>query len=905
MFVQFGTDLTKPSNVIRLGAETAAAELLDNDAMAAAGTLLGPYRIEGELGAGGMGQVYRARDTRLDRLVAIKVSKEEFNERFEREARAVAALNHPNVCSLYDVGPNYLVMELVEGPTLAERIKQGPIGLEEALVIARQMADALEAAHEKGIIHRDLKPGNIKVKPDGTVKVLDFGLAKHGVTANAPASDPGNSPTLTVPTGAGMILGTASYMSPEQARGQAVDKRADIWAFGVVLYEMLSGQRLFEGSTVSDTLAAVLTKDPDLGAIPQQARRLLRRCLEKDPRRRLRDIGDAWELIEGPAPAGATAASARQARRLQVVASVATLALAALGVYHYQATRPVERPLVRFDVNLGANAEVGMGGSVIFSPDGTRIVFSARAADGRRYLHARQLDQPQAALLAGTEDAESPFFAPDGRWVAFFAGGKLKKVSVEGGAAMVLCDAAQGRGGSWGDDGYIVAALSPNSLLWRVSSAGGTPAALTTAGPALEISHRWPQILPGGDAVLFSSPRRTGVDNSAIEAQSLVSGKRKTLYEGGTFARYLPSGHLVFVHGGTMFAAPMDLARLELTGPVSPVLEDVSTFPSGSAAYDVSQTGTLIYQSGKDAALRLTIQWLDSAGKTQPLLAKPADYSSPAISPDGKQLAIVVAGDLWVNEWQSGRMIRLTSTTASEYTPVWAPDGRHIAYGSPFGVWWVRADGSGAPHRLTDGGSQFPQSITRDGKRLAYVSFGEGTASDIWILPLAAGGPDQQQSGKPEPFLRTPSTERNAAFSPDGRWMAYNSDESGQPEVYVRYAVGGVASSSGKSPVSIGGGRMPVWSRSGREIFYRTLDDRIMVAGYMVKGEKFSTDEPRLWSETRLLASEGFRNFDLAPDGQRFAAVMAAPGVAQAPPGQVSVLLNFFDELKRRVPGGR
>jgi serine/threonine-protein kinase len=445
-----------------------------------------------------MGEVYRAGDPRMGREVAIKTSAERFSDRFEREVRAVAALNHPNICQVYDVGPNYLVMELVEGPTLADRIKQGAIPLDEALNIARQIADALEAAHEKGIVHRDLKPANIKIKPDGTVKVLDFGLAKIAEPAKS-AENPEISPTLTLEgTRMGQILGTAAYMAPEQARGKTVDKRADIWAFGVVLYETLTGRRLFQGETISDTLASVLAKEPDWQRVPTKAQRLLKSCLERDPRRRLRDIADAWRLLEeAPAPA------ARSHLPWIVAGALALALVGTLWAPRRGAVTPTEHPSVGLDLDLGSDMSLGStaGSTVILSPDGTRLVFVSRGQDGIARLFTRRLNQPRATLLPKTEGAYAPFFSPDGQWVGFFAGGKLKKTRIEGGEPVSICDAPAGRGGSWAEDGTIIAELDSLTFLSLVLPDGKvTP--LTELGPG-EISHRWPQVLPGGKAVLF------------------------------------------------------------------------------------------------------------------------------------------------------------------------------------------------------------------------------------------------------------------------------------------------------------------------------------------------------------------------------------------------------------------
>jgi tRNA A-37 threonylcarbamoyl transferase component Bud32 len=714
-----------------------------------AGDKLGPYEILALIGAGGMGEVYRARDPRLNRDVAIKVSAAQFSERFEREAKAIAALNHPNICQIYDVGPNYLVMEYIEGES-----PRGPMPLDEALRIARQIADALEAAHDKGITHRDLKPGNIKIKRDGTVKVLDFGLAK--VTA-APSASGENSPTLTMGmTQAGMVLGTAAYMAPEQARGkESVDKRADIWGFGVVLYELLTGKRLFEGEDVGHTLAAVIMQEPDLSGTPTQLLPLLKRCLEKDPKKRLRDIGDAWALLGEEEPAKGVPASSKATSRpgilpWVVAAALLTVVAAALGFGLYRATRPVDpKPLVRLDVDLGPDVSLGSAAGVgaIISPDGTRLVYVSQ-----NRLFTRRLDQPKGTELAGTDAAYQPFFSPDGQWVAFFGDGKLKKISVEGGAAIALCDySGIPQGGSWGKDGNIIAALNNASVLSRIPSAGGTPTPVTQLAPG-EIVHIWPQVLPGGKAVLFTSRTAIAANASNIEVMTLADRRRQTLVRGGTFGRYLPSGHLIYMNRGTLFAAPFDLDKLEVRGTPVPVLEQVAYSLYGDAQLDFSRSGTLVYRGGEETGL-VTVAWLDGAGKVQPLLAKPGVYGRPALSPDGQRLALEVTegsgSDIWVYDWRRDTMTRLTSTGTTN-GPVWSPDGRYIVFRAlGTGTSWTRSDGAGKPQPLTQSkNTQFPGSFAPDGKRLAFHELGSGTLYDIWTVPLETArgcGPESRR----------------------------------------------------------------------------------------------------------------------------------------------------------------
>jgi serine/threonine-protein kinase len=837
----------------------------------------------------------------MGREVAIKVSAKRFSDRFEREVRAVAALNHPNICHLYDVGPNYLVMELVEGPTLAERIKEGAVPLEEALPVARQIADALEAAHEKGIIHRDLKPANIQIKHDGTVKVLDFGLAKMAEPTEP--ADPEISPTRTMEaTQAGQILGTAAYMAPEQARGKILDKRVDIWAFGVVLYEILTGQRLFEGETISDTLVGVLTKEPEWEQVPAKAQRLLRSCLEKDPKRRLHDIGDAWRLLED-APVQAPA----RARLPWAVAGALAVVLVLGTLWHF--TRPVEttpQPLVRLDLDLGPGVTLGstIGPAVILSPDGGRLVFVSQGADRVPRLFTRRLDQPMATPLAKTEGAYTPFFSPDGQWVGFFAGGKLKKTHVDSGEPISLCDAPAGRGASWGDDGNIIAALDTNAGLSEVPPEGGKAVSVTKLNLEVgENTHRWPHVLPGGKAVLFNASIAYGnYDEAPIAVVSLKDHQRKTLLEhAGMYPRYLPSGHLLYVTKGTLFAAPFDTDRLELRGPAT-MLEEVSDNPNlGSAQLDFSRNGTLAYRSGGTEGLR-TIQWLDGAGRIVSVVTEPASYFFPRVSPDGNHLAYLVAQgsstDLWVYDCQRGNRTPLTKGSYTSY-PVWSRDGRFVVFQSAGGMFWAQADGAGKPQPLTQSQAlQLPSAFNPEGTRLAFSELVPGSGAEIRTV-LVENRSEQLRAGTPELFLKTPAaTNTFAAFSPDRRWLAYADAEAGSYEVYVR----AFPDKGTKVQISNAGGTMPAWSRNGHELFYRTVDERIMVANYTVKGESFVADKPRVWFGGQLADLGLAYNLDLAPDGKRFVVLMPAespePREAQS---HVTLAVNFFDEVRRRV----
>jgi serine/threonine protein kinase/Tol biopolymer transport system component len=926
-----------PFSVKRVSqAESVGLESVSYSMPLAVGERLGPYEILALIGAGGMGEVYRAHDTNLARDVAIKVLPAALAQnpdrlaRFEREAKVLAAMNHPNIAIIHGLESSAtearaIVMELVEGPTLADRLEKGALPLNETLAIARQIADALEAAHEKGVVHRDLKPANVKVREDGTVKVLDFGLA---TAVLAGAREPGHgadSPTLTLgATQPGMILGTAAYMAPEQAEGKPVDRRADIWSYGVVLWEMLTGKRLFHADTVPLTLADVLRKELDFTQVPvgtpAPVRELLKRCLDRDVKNRLQWIGEARIALNNagrePETTATTVALPRHRFLPWAVAGVLGLALLVLAAVHWRSARPVDHPLVRLDVDLGAEVSMGPlsglgnlagGAGAILSPDGTRLVYVSR-----NRLFIRRLDQPKATELVGTEAAFAPFFSPDGQWVAFFAGGKLNKISVDGGAAIALCEAdSLARGGSWGEDGSIIAALRNADVLSRIPSAGGAPTPLTELAQG-EVTHRWPQVLPGGKAVLFTTHTvNSGFDGASIEVMSLADHRRKTLQRGGTYGRYLATsrgaGHLVYVNKGTLFAVPFDVDALAVRGTPSPVLDQVAySSGNGAAQFDFSGSGTLLYRGGTAGSGLTTVQWLDSAGRTQPLLAKPGDYGDPKLSPDGQRLLMHTpegsSDDMWVYEWTRDTMTRLTFGGGTYDAPVWSPDGRYVAFLGPGGMSWTRADGAGRPQPLTQSKiRQAPRSFTPDGKRLAFYQVSPGNGTDLWTVPLESDGAGLR-AGKPELFLQTPFNERQPSFSPDGRWLAYSSDESGTYQVYVR----SFPDKGGKWQVSNSGGLDPEWSPTGRELFFRSADNRIMVATYTVKGDSFVADKPRIWSDKPILNAGFGRNYDLAPDGKRVVALMPVDvPEAQQAQNHVIFLQNFFDEVRRKVPVGK
>lgn len=854
-----------------------------------------------------MGAVYRATDTKLNRDVAIKILPDAFAadpdrlSRFTREAQVLASLNHPNIAAIYGVEERALVMELVEGVTLSERIGKGAVPFDEALEIARQIADALEAAHEKGVVHRDLKPANIKVTPDGRVKVLDFGLAKamsgEGITA-----DPANSPTMTMSaTVAGVIMGTAGYMAPEQAKGKPVDRRADIWAFGVVFHEMLTGRRLFEGETATELIAAVLTREPDLDAVPPRVRKLLRSCLEKDPKRRLRDIGDVWRLLDEPYAQPAAVPQRRSRLWMAIAAVLAVIAAIGIGGW-WRAARAPDRPLMRLNLNLGPDAVTGADAGFAISPDGRRVVFPMSRPDGKTQLAMRGIDQPQPIPLSGTEGGHAPFFSSDGRTIGFFAQSHLQKISTLGGAAVILAGTSSfDTGGSFDGNGNIIAALSHTAGLFTIPGGGGDARPLTKLVSA-EQTHRWPQVLPGGKSVLFTaSPSISGMQNANIMAADLKTGESKLVVRGGYYGRYLRGGYLLYIHDGVLLAARFDVSHLQVSGTAVPLVEDVSADPlSGDGRFAVTDApggaGTLVYLAGQAQAKAWQVKLIDGT-QSEPLIAAPGAYYNPMFSPDGKRLALVVetqGTDIFVYEIARGTMTRLTSNGSSD-RPVWTPDGSHIAYGDKGGLWWVRSDGAAEPELLAKSSiPMVPWSFSPDGRRLAYFEVSPQTSYDLGILPIDLSDPHHPKPGSPQPFLRTPNAEACPMFSPDGRWLAYSSNESGRNEVYVRPSSGAPE----KWQISDGGGMHAFWSPDGRRLFYESADNRIQVVDYIVKGDALEAGKPRVWS-SRPLQNVFKSNLALAPDGKHFAAF--EPLETKSVP-HIGFLLNVADELKRRLP---
>jgi serine/threonine-protein kinase len=729
-------------------------------------------------------------------------------------------------------------------------------------------------------------------------------------------------------TMAGVILGTAAYMAPEQAKGRAADRRSDIWAFGCVLYEMLTGRRAFVGEDVSDTLATVLKNDPDWTQLPADTppliRTLLRRCLQRDVQKRLPHIGVARLEIEEALLAPIEQLSAAKvapapARSSLLPWAVAIGALASAGILLVMWAPWQSIPLrarVQVSAELGADASLvtDQGSAAVLSPDGRLLVFVAETAGRPARLHTRQLDQLQAIPLEGTESASNPFLSPDGQWVAFFTSDSLKKVSVRGGAAVTLCEVLNGRGGSWAEDGTITFAPQHNSVLMRVPSSGGRPEPVTKLAEG-EVAHRWPQVLPGGKALLYteySTP--IGIQNANVIVQQLPAGARKVVEVSGFYGRYVASGHLLYLNDATLFAAPFDLTRLELTGTPAPVVEGIATNRFGGAQFAVSDNGTLAYVAGRPSSNEVSIQWMERGGKTTPLRAAVMDWSNLLFSPDGRRLALDISdgrqADVWVYEWERDTLSRLTFGPGRAQKPVWTPDGRRMVFSSTrdsqrqtFNLYWQRADGTGEIQRLTDSKSiEMAWSWHPSGKFLAYHQFNEDTRDDVLILPIEGDEATGWKPGKPIVFLNSPAAERAPMFSPDGQWLAYQSTESGRDEVYIRP----FPAAAGKWQISSGGGAIPTWSRAKPELLYATPTQQIMAVPYTALGDSFVAEKPRLWSEVRFVVRERSggpnRSFDLHPDGQRFALASVQETQTAEKQDKVVFVFNFFDELRRVAP---
>jgi serine/threonine protein kinase len=887
-----------------------------------AGAKLGTYEVVAQIGAGGMGEVYRAHDTKLARDVAIKVLPANFvNDperlsRFQREARMLAALNHPNIATIFGLEQSgnvtCLVMELVPGETLAERVKAGSLPIEEALKIAAQIAEALEAAHEKQIIHRDLKPANVKVTPEGKVKVLDFGLAKafEGDAAN---EDMSNSPTLSrAATMQGVILGTAAYMSPEQAKGKAVDKRTDIWAFGCVVYELLTGKQAFHGEDVTDILAAVVRAEPDWQALPPatpvKIRDLLRRCLRKDKNQRLRDAGDARiEIQEAQTAPYVTDPAPPQPQTTfawMVATAVLLLALVALSFVHLREA-PAPQPSTRFQVPPPEQSVISM---FTLSPDGRFVAITA-LSEGRNRLWIRPLDSLQAQVLQGTDDASYPFWSPDSMYIGFFAQGKLKKIAVTGGPPQTLCDASEGRGGTWSSSGVVLFAPNLTGALYKVSAVGGVPepaTKFTATGPS--DTQRYPEFLPDGRHFLYMDTRR---EAAGIYAGSLDGSPAIRLLPDQSSAVYVPptaprtNGYLLFRREGSLMAQPFDPGQMRLVGEIFPVAEQVGTKGNvGMGAFSASENGVLAYRSGGEVGTR-EFTWTDRAGKRLGTVTKPALTRSGALSRDEKRLVFGIgdeAGDLvdlWLQDMDRGVISRFTFETGVTYSPVWSPDSNRVAFThrdagtAEFEIYQRAVTGNGKALLVlhTDVNTS-TLDWSPDGKFILYSDYQDKTKYDLWLLPL-------EGDRKPIPYLQTPFNELRAQFSPDGHWVAYSSDESGRFEVYVQT----VPVAGPKWQISTAGGDFPKWRRDGKELYYIAADQQLMAVPVKTGSGSSGAFEPG--APMPLFRIEPFAPSTMAAspylptaNGERFLVNVQLGGEGmQAPP--ITLVLNWAAGLKK------
>ena len=890
----------------------------------ASGARLGPYEILSPLGAGGMGEVYRARDSKLNREVALKILPESFATdpdrlaRFRREAQVLASLNHPQIGHIYgfeDGESHALVLELIEGETLAERLSRGPLPPAEALPIARQIAAALEAAHEHGIVHRDLKPANIKIKPDGSVKVLDFGLAKALVTAAHAGRGSDDSPTLTaLATEMGVVLGTAAYMAPEQAQGKPADRRADIWAFGAVLYEMLSGRRAFEGEGRADTLAAVLRQEVDWTALPDDTpahvRGLLARCLDRDATRRLRDIGEARISLEQPASAEIDARLAEPQRSLWRRAIPVALGAMAGGVligtaWYLSLDRAAPLPVTRLTINLPeGQVFTGLSGRALaVSPDGTLIAY---VANGQ--LHLRALSDADSKPIQGTEGFQAvaePVFSPDSRSLVFHAvyDQTLKRIAVTGGAAVTIAKADIPFGVHWGLDGIV---YGQRGGIWRVSPTGGTPELIVKVNDG-ETAHG-PQVLAGGPHVLFTLATGASPDrwNTAqIVVQSLATGERKTVIAGGSDARYVTTGHLVYALEGTVLAAAFDLQRLEVIGNPVPIVEGVRRAISGGGAnFFVSDFGTLTYVRGPARSAGLNdLALVDRTGRVQPLKLPPGAYTTPRVSPDGRRIAFGAEegseSRVWIYDLSEASAMRRLTFGGNNRFPLWSSDGTRVAFQSDregdLAIFWQPADGGGIAERLTtpeSGTSHEPESWSPDGKVLLY-SVTKDSDISLWMLSM------RERTSRP--FGAVHSVARtNAVFSPDGRWVAYTSTDQGNAKVYIQpFPPTGVGHQLTSELAS-----QPLWTPDGKELIYNPRPGLLAITGVSTTPTVAFSAPVEFARPVQTGPPAVRRAYDITPSGRFLGLITAGQTDSDTREmnSQIQVVLNWVAELKQRVP---
>jgi Tol biopolymer transport system component len=880
-------------------------------------TRLGPYEILSPIGAGGMGEVYRAKDTRLGRDVAVKVlpshlsESPELKQRFEREAKAISQLTHPHICTLYDVGSQdgveYLVMELLEGETLSDRLGKGPLPRDQVIRCGIEITEALEKAHRAGIVHRDLKPGNIMLTRSG-VKLLDFGLAKMVAGPVLPA-EVTSLPTEGVRgaplTEQGTVMGTFQYMAPEQLEGGEADARSDIFALGAVLYEMATAHKAFTGKSRVSLIGSILKDEPPaISTIapmtPPALDRLVQTCLAKDPEDRIQTAHDVnlqlkW-IAEGGSQAGIAAPVVALRRRRDrvswaIVGALAGLLLGAAAVWgvarRVGGTQPVTRLAV--PIPVGDSFVMDHYSSVAISPDGRRVVYVGRRAD-KRQLFLRALDAAEVTPVAGTEGAYSPFFSPDGRWVGFWAEGKIKKVALSGGESIVVCECGglDGfYGADWGHDDTIVLSRGWAQGLERVPASGGPPQSVTkVSAKGADRGHLWPEILPGNKAVLFTIFTGGSLEDFQIAAVSLATGEKKVLIKGGTYGRYAASGHLLYLRGGTLFAVPFDPRRLEVTGAAFPVAEGVFENTNRGGGYAVSRDGTMLYAPGGLVQTQASLLWVDRHGTATPATKIKRPFQNPSISPDGTRIAVLVAAetyDIWILDLDRDSLTRL-SFGKDDVFPIWSPDGKRVVYASSkpgvYNLYARAADGSGSDEPLTsEQEPSVPQSFSPDGKLLVFDKT-RGEAGEIWIYPLEKGS-------SPRPFLQGPFLYSGGRLSPDGRWLAYQSNESGKWEVYVAAFPG----PGGKWQISTDGGEQALWGPSGKEIFF--AHDKKAMRAAVTTTPTFSASRPD------VLFEGDYQGWTIAPDGNRF--LVVKDETAASAPNHLNLVLNWLDDLKRRA----
>jgi len=882
------------------------------------GTRLGPYEIISPIGAGGMGEVYRARDTRLERTVALKVLPALLSldprpkQRFEQEARAISSLNHPHICTLHDVGTqdgvSFLVMEYLDGETLSHRLQKGSLPVEQALKIGTEIAQALQIAHSNGIIHRDLKPSNIMLTKAGA-KLMDFGLAKPAqVEVASSATMPTVSKALTAED---TIVGTLQYMSPEQLEGKEADARSDVFALGAVLYEMFTGRQAFTGKSRASVIAAILTSEPpsisQLQPLsPPILDHVIKRTLAKDANERwqtARDLGNELRWVAAGGSAAGVAAPVTARRKLRerlgwslVLVFALTAALVSWQLVRERRSPPPPR---RLSILLPSTEPLGFSrdrAAIAMSPDGRQLAYTARLGDTSQ-LYLRALDRLEPMLVPDSENAYIPFFSPDSHWVGFFARGKLKKAAVAGGVPQDICSAGEAFGASWGSDDMIYFTPLWTKGIWRVPARGGQEELVIAPEPGRsERAYLWPQVLPGSKTLLFTAWTGGSFDGAHIVALRLDTHEQRTVITGGTYARYVPTGHLVYARGTELLAVPFDATRLEVRGTAVPVLEGLMTGASaGDAAFAFSRDGTLLYVPGGLRLLEYALVWVDQKAGVRPMSGRERSFEVPRLSPDGRHVAVVIAGstyDIWLYDVTRDTLTRVTFGGDDNY-PVWSPDGKRLAFNSTragaANLYLTAADGSGTVERLTTSEySQYPGSWSPDGKFLAFTEEAHPqTGDDIWLLPTLG-------DRKPQPLLQTPFDEWQPRFSPDGRWLAYTSNESGSPEVYVQPFPGLGA----KWKISTDGGSEPLWSPTGREIFYRNGDK--MMAVSLETGPAFAVAKSRLVFQTPYAhISSDIPNYDVAPDGQRL--LMIKENQQKATVTQLNVVLNWFEELKQRA----